>query len=63
MITSLLDLKKVGIVNTATGPGSNRWQNSGGFAVNSKGIITFVKIAVHAGDLVDYEVAAKSLGL
>lgn len=63
MMTSLLTLKKAGIVNTATGAGSNRWQNSGGFAVNSKGIVTFVKIAEHAGDMVDYEVAVKSLGL
>ena len=63
MITSLLALKKSGIVNTTTGAGSNRWQNSGGFAVNSKGVITFVKIAEHAGDMVDYEVAAQSLGM
>lgn len=63
MMTALLALKKKGVVNTQTGEGSNRWQNSGGFAVNSANEITFVKVAVHAGDMVDYEAAVRSLNL
>lgn len=62
MVRSLLDLKSKGVVNTTTGTGSYRWQNSGGFAV-AGGKIKFAKVAVHAGDMVEYEEAVKVLGL
>lgn len=51
MINELLSLKRErGIVNTATGKGSDRWQNSGGIAVDSKGIVRWTKLAKDAGD-------------
>lgn len=49
MVTALLKLKKEGTVNTETVKGSNRWQNSGGFAVKD-GKIEWVKVAEHAGE-------------
>lgn len=61
MINSLLERKKEGIVNTTTGGGSWRWQNSGGLAVNTSGKVTWVKVAQDAGDVCDYVEAAKSL--
>lgn len=49
MVTALLKLKKEGTVNTETVKGSNRWQNSGGFAVKD-GKVQWVKVAEHAGE-------------
>lgn len=61
MVTSLLELKKKGIVNTETGEGSYRWQNSGGIAVAKDGTVKWTKTAIHAGDICDYDEAVKSL--
>lgn len=61
MVNSLLERKKEGIVNTPTGGGSWRWQNSGGLAVDAAGTVKWVKIAQDAGDFCDYVAAAKTL--
>lgn len=61
MVTSLLDRKKEGIVNTPTGEGSWRWQNSGGLAVDPQGTVKWVKVAKDAGDFCDYPQAAATL--
>lgn len=49
------------VMNTPTGEGSWRWQNSGGFAVDREGRVQWVHVAEHAGDVCDYEKAAESL--
>lgn len=61
MVSSLLERKKEGIVNTQTGGGSWRWQNSGGLAVDPQGIVLWAKVAEDAGDVCDYPEAAQSL--
>lgn len=61
MINSLLDRKKEGIVNTPTGDGSWRWQNSGGLAIDPSGTVKWVKVAQDAGDFCDYPKAVESL--
>lgn len=63
MVTNLKRLRTEGVVNTETVSKSYRWQNSGGFAVSADGIVTFAHLAAHAGDMVDYEAAAETLGL
>lgn len=57
-IKELQETDKIGV---ATWYGSYRWQNSGGFAVNSQGNITWVHIASTASDMCDYEAAVKTL--
>jgi hypothetical protein len=61
VIGDLKALAKEGIVNTETGDGSNRWLNSGGFAVDKEGIVRFVKIAEQASDVVDYEALVRTI--
>ena len=61
MITELQKLRKEGIVNTQTGNGSWRWQNSGGFAVDKEGKIRWRKIAKDSSDMCDYAEAAKTI--
>lgn len=61
MWKALFKLKEEGIINTETGRGSNRYQNSGGIALDKDGIVRFVHLAVHAGDVVCYEDAVKSI--
>lgn len=63
MLKELTDLKNnEGIVNTTTGAGSWRWQNSGGFAVDREGKVRWVKVAKDAGDVCPYDgEAVKSL--
>lgn len=61
MLSELQSLARQGIVNTATRDGSNRWQNSGGFAIKKGGEVRFVKVAEYAGDMVDYRKALESL--
>lgn len=62
-MANLKALKEVGIVNTETVRGSNRWQNSGGFALDAEGIVRWQHVAIHAGDMCDYEEAVKTLSL
>ncbi|KAL1297360.1 hypothetical protein AAFC00_004901 [Neodothiora populina] len=47
-----------GIDLTPTGKGSWRWQNSGGFAVDSQGVVKWRKVAVDSSDMCDYSEAA-----
>lgn len=63
MVNELMNLKNnEGIVNTTTGAGSWRWQNSGGFAVDKEGKVKWVKVAKDAGDMCPYDgEAVKSL--
>ncbi|CAC9887865.1 unnamed protein product, partial [Aureobasidium pullulans] len=50
-----------GIDLRPTGVGSYRWQNSGGFAVDSAGTIRWRKIANDSSDMCDYSEAAKTI--
>lgn len=50
-----------GIDLRPTGVGSYRWQNSGGFAVDSAGTIRWRKIAKDSSDMCDYSEAAKTI--
>ncbi|THY82249.1 hypothetical protein D6C95_08827 [Aureobasidium pullulans] len=50
-----------GIDLRPTGVGSYRWQNSGGFAVDSAGTIRWRKIAKDSSDMCDYSEAAKMI--
>lgn len=61
MWSALFKLKEAGIVNTKTETGSNRYQNSGGFSVDKNGIVRYVKLAQHAGDMVPYEEAVVTI--
>lgn len=61
MWSALFKLKEAGIVNTETMTGSNRYQNSGGVAVDKNGIVRYVKLAEHAGDMVPYEEAVATI--
>lgn len=61
MWKELFALKEKGIVNTETVYGSYRWQNSGGLAVSKGGVVKWIKLAVHAGDMCDYDEAIKSV--
>lgn len=63
MWTELNALKAKGIINTETGEGSYRWQNSGGLAVDAEGTVRWRHLAENAGDMGDYVAAAQSLGL
>lgn len=49
------------IMNTRTGEGSWRWQNSAGFAVDGNGVVKWAHVADHAGDVTEYDSAAKAL--
>lgn len=60
-IVNLKKLASKGIFNTETRAGSNRWQNSGGFAIAKGGEIKWVHEAKHAGDMGDYEEAKNSV--
>ncbi|KXS22263.1 hypothetical protein M427DRAFT_129985 [Gonapodya prolifera JEL478] len=62
IVKPITNLKNEGIVNTETGSGSWRWQNSGGFVIDQSGIVRWSKIAAHAGDMCDYIEALKALG-
>ncbi|PWN44392.1 hypothetical protein IE81DRAFT_321286 [Ceraceosorus guamensis] len=62
MLSRLRELASTkGISNRKTGKGSQRWQNSGGFAVDRTGKVTWAKVASDAGDTCDYVKAAESL--
>ncbi|UZJ57083.1 hypothetical protein CBS101457_006403 [Exobasidium rhododendri] len=61
MVTELRNLASKGIKNTTTGQGSNRWQNSGGFAVDQGGVVRWRKVATNAGDTCDYQKAVKTI--
>jgi hypothetical protein len=61
VISDVRNLAAQGIKNTRTGQGSNRWQNSGGFAVDIGGKVQWKKVATHAGDTCDYQQAVKSV--
>lgn len=61
MWKELFALKEKGIINTETVYGSYRWQNSGGLAVSKGGEVKWVKLAIHAGDMCDYEAAVRSI--
>ncbi|TIA09968.1 hypothetical protein D6C80_08322 [Aureobasidium pullulans] len=50
-----------GIDLRPTGVGSYRWQNSGGFAVDSAGTIRWRKIAKDSSDMCGYSEAAKTI--
>ncbi|THY30046.1 hypothetical protein D6D01_03361 [Aureobasidium pullulans] len=50
-----------GIDLRPTGVGSYRWQNSGGFAVDSAGKVRWRKIAKDSSDMCDYSEAAKTI--
>jgi hypothetical protein len=50
-----------GIDMRPTGAGSYRWQNSGGFAVDGKGKIRWLKIAKDSSDVCDYAAAAGTI--
>ena len=62
VMNSLKSLKaSEGIDLRTTGKGSFRWQNSGGFAVDAKGIARWRKIAKESSDMCDYAAAAKTI--
>lgn len=50
-----------GIKNTRTGEGSNRWLNSGGFAIDTTGTVCWGKVAKDASDVCDYKEALQTL--
>ncbi|KAK4056389.1 hypothetical protein OIO90_002532 [Microbotryomycetes sp. JL221] len=50
-----------GIVNTATRDGSNRWQNSGGFAIDEAGVVKWLHVASDASDVSDWRAARRVL--
>lgn len=50
-------------MNTKTGSSSDRWQNSGSFAIDGNGVVKWKHVAEHAGDTCDYEKAVERLGL
>lgn len=60
-LSNVKALAAAGIKNTPTGQGSNRWLNSGGFAVDHGGILRWVKVAEQASDMCDYEEAVRTL--
>ncbi|KAK4051566.1 hypothetical protein OIV83_002706 [Microbotryomycetes sp. JL201] len=60
-LKSLRGLASEGIVNTATRDGSNRWQNSGGFAIDRGGQIKWVHVAKDASDVSNWQEAKRSL--
>ncbi|WVW81800.1 hypothetical protein I302_103797 [Kwoniella bestiolae CBS 10118] len=45
----------------STGQGSYRWQNSGGFAIDTHGIVRWRKLAKDSSDICDYCEAAKTI--
>ncbi|KAL1871710.1 hypothetical protein VTK73DRAFT_1931 [Phialemonium thermophilum] len=51
-----------GIYETATGSGS-KWQTGGAFAIDSDGVVRWVKVATAADDIPDFGDALKALGL
>lgn len=57
----LKSLASEGIKNTQTGHGSNRWLNSGGFAIDHGGNVRWAKVAQEAADICDYEEAVKTI--
>lgn len=67
--TSLLDRAGLGKVKelqkenigVSTFSGSYRWQNSGGFAVDKAGRVTWEHIASTSSDMCDYDAAVKTL--
>lgn len=63
MFQQLKDLRSKGIVNTKTGSCSNRWQNSGSFAINQEGVVKWRHLASHAGDMADFDEAIKAVGV
>lgn len=54
VLSSVFSLASEGIKNTKTGQGSNRWLNSGGFAVDHGGVVRWVKVAKDVSDTCDY---------
>ncbi len=54
--------KQNGIWNKPTESGS-RWQTSGSFAVDGKGVVRWVKVAEAADDMPDFQEALKSVGV
>lgn len=58
-LTALVSLAGRGIRNRH--PSGTRWQGAGTFAVDAHGIVRFVHVAVHAGDLPDLVSAFASL--
>ncbi|PWN35177.1 uncharacterized protein FA14DRAFT_160437 [Meira miltonrushii] len=58
---SLKSLASEGIKNTQTGHGSNRWLNSGGFAIDHGGNVRWAKVAEQAADVCNYEEAVKTV--
>lgn len=57
----LKSLASEGIKNTQTGKGSNRWLNSGGFAIDHGGNVQWAKVAEEAADVCDYDEAVKTI--
>ncbi|KAM0789765.1 hypothetical protein ACM66B_006618 [Microbotryomycetes sp. NB124-2] len=60
-LKNLRTLASEGIVNTATRDGSNRWQNSGAFAVDVDEQVKWVHVATDASDVSDWTAARQSL--
>ena len=58
-LTALVSLAGRGIRNRH--PSGSRWQGAGTFAVDGHGIVRFVHIACHAGDLPDLVAAFRAL--
>lgn len=62
VLSAVFTLKsESGIANTATGRGSDRWQNSGGLAVDQSGTVRWRKIAKDASDRCRWEEAKTAL--
>lgn len=61
VISGVQKLSKEGIVNTETRNGSNRYQNSGGFAIKKGGEVVWRHVSKDAGDMGDYNEARKLL--
>ncbi|WVF65909.1 hypothetical protein IAT40_000647 [Kwoniella sp. CBS 6097] len=62
IMNNLKSLKEAdGIDLRATGEGSYRWGNSGGFAVDEEGEVKWRKVATDSSDVCDYAEAAKTV--
>ncbi|WWD08988.1 hypothetical protein V865_007103 [Kwoniella europaea PYCC6329] len=62
VLDNLKQLKQSdGIDLRTTGKGSYRWQNSGGFAVDGKGVVKWRKVAEDSSDICDYTNASRTI--
>lgn len=59
--SKLKELSAEGIPSAFTLDGSWRWQNSGGFGIDSTGIIRWEHVASDAADMCDYTAAANAI--